>query len=63
MPAAIMPGPTELARTPNLPSSAATALTKASTAPFGDAERTSLGGYVRTAIDVTATRLPFDSRK
>ena len=44
IPSIIMPGPTQLTRTPKRPSSAAIARTRASTAPFGPAERPSRRG-------------------
>ena len=44
MPSVSMPGPTQLARTPNRPSSTASARTSASIVPFGATESASRGG-------------------
>ena len=58
IPSVSIPGPTQLARTPNRPSSAASARTRLSIAAFGPDDKPSRTGNRWVAAVVTATRLP-----
>jgi hypothetical protein len=58
-----MPGPTQLTRTPNRPSSAASPRATASTAPFVPADSPSRTGNRLVAAVVTATMFPPSARR